>query len=401
MPPLRTELARHWTLDPRVDFLNHGSFGACPRPVLALQSELRDRLEREPCVFFLHELEARLDEARAAVAPFLGARPEDMAFVSNATQGLNAVLGSLRFQPGDELLVTNHEYNASRNALEFAARRDGAKVVVAQVPFPGTTPELVEARVLEAVTPRTKLAMLDWITSPTGFIQPIESLVPKLRERGVETLIDGAHAPGQVPVNLDALGAAYFAGNLHKWCCAPKGAAVLHVRRDLRDQVRPTSISHGASSPRKDRSRFWMEFDWTGTVDPTPWLCAPESLRFLGSLLPGGWPAVMATNHELALQAQGMLCRALGLDAPVPASMVGSMAAVALPAGPSPAKPQTTLMFPSALQEMLFKEHHIQVPVAPWPAPPARVLRVSCQLYNRPEQYERLAKLLPELVSAG
>jgi isopenicillin-N epimerase len=395
---MSADLPRHWTLDPKIDFLNHGSFGACPRPVLELQAELRARLESEPCVFFLHELEGRMDEARHAVAAFLGAQAEDMAFISNATQGLNAVLGSLRFEAGDELLVTDHEYNASRNALEFAARRDGAKVVVVQVPFPGTTPELVESRVLEQVTPRTRLAMLDWITSPTGFRQPLETLVPRLRERGVETLIDGAHAPGMIPVQLDALGAAYFAGNLHKWACAPKGAAVLHVRRDLRDRVRPTCISHGANSPRKDRSRFWMEFDWTGTVDPTPWLCAPESIRFLESLLPGGWPAVMAANREKALRARDVICRALDVPAPVPDSMLGSMAAVPLPAGPHLTEPQQTLLFPCALQQLLFKEYRIQVPIAPWPAPPARVLRVSCQLYNRPQQYERLAKLLPELI---
>ncbi|HEY8208198.1 MAG TPA: aminotransferase class V-fold PLP-dependent enzyme [Myxococcaceae bacterium] len=393
-----SDFSRHWTLDPKVDFLNHGSFGACPRPVLELQAELRARLEAEPCVFMLHELEGRMDEARQAVAAFLGAQPEDMAFVSNATQGVNAVLGSLRFQPGDELLVTNHEYNASRNALNVAAERQGAKVVVAEVPFPGTTPELVESRVLEKVTPRTKLVMLDWINSPTGFIQPIESLVPKLRERGVETLIDGAHAPGQVPVRLEALGAGYFTGNLHKWVCAPKGAAVLHVRRDLRDQVRPTSISHGANSPRKDRSRFWLEFDWTGTIDPTPWLCAPESIRFLGSLLPGGWPEVMAANREKALRARDQLCQALKISAPVPDSMVGSMAAVPLPPGKPQAEPQKTLLFPCELQQLLFREYRIQVPIAPWPAPPARALRVSCQLYNHPEQYERLAGLLPKLV---
>jgi isopenicillin-N epimerase len=398
MPPTSADLSRHWTLDPKVDFLNHGSFGACPRPVLELQSELRAKLETEPCVFFLHELEARLDDARQAVADFLGARPEDMAFVTNATQGVNAVLGSLRFQPGDELLTTNHEYNATKNALEFAARRDGAKVVVAEVPFPGATLELAVSRVMEQVTPRTRLALLDWITSPTGFLQPMEVLVPKLRERGVETLVDGAHAPGQIPVKLDALGAGYFAGNLHKWVCAPKGAAVLHVRSDLKDRIRPTTISHGANSPRKDRSRFWLEFDWTGTMDPTPWLCAKEAIRFMGSLLPGGWPVVMAANREKAIAARNRLCEALEIAAPVPDSMVGSMVAVPLPPGKPLTEPQTTLLFPCELQQLLFREHHIQVPIAPWPAPPARVLRVSCQLYNRPEQYERLAGLLAQLV---
>ena len=222
--------------------------------------------------------------------------------------------------------------------------------------------------------------------------------MPRLRERGVETLVDGAHAPGQIPVKLDALGAAYFSGNLHKWVCAPKGAAVLHVRRDLQDQVRPTTISHGANSPRKDRSRFWLEFDWPGTVDPTPWLCAKEAIRFMGTLLPGGWPEVMASNREKSLRARDRLCRALKIEAPVPDSMMVAMAAVPLPSGKPLAQPQTSLLYPDELQQLLFREYHIQVPIAPWPAPPARMLRVSCQLYNRAEQYERLADLLPQLL---
>jgi len=393
-----SDLSRLWPLDPAIDFLNHGSFGSCPRHILQVQAELRARMEAEPIVFLIHELEQRLDESRQAVAAFLGAKAEDLVFVSNATQGINAVLRSLRFQPGDELLTTNHEYNASKNVLEFAAQRDGARTVVVDVPFPGTTPELVESRILEAVTPRTRLALVDWITSPTGLRWPLESLVPKLRERGVETLIDGAHAPGMIPVELDRLGAAYFAGNLHKWVCAPKGTAVLHVRKDRQAEIRPVTISHGANSPRKDRSRFLIEFDWTGTLDPTPWLCAKECIQYMGSLLPGGWPAVMAANREKAIRAREALCRALQIPAPAPESMLGSLAAVPLPPGKPSAAPPRSPLYTDALHETLFREHHIQVPIAPWPAPPARVLRVSCQLYNRPEQYERLAKLLPQLV---
>jgi isopenicillin-N epimerase len=390
------DFATLWPLDPKVDFLNHGSFGSCPKHVLELQAELRARLEAEPVVFLIRELERRLDEAREAVAAFLGARPQDLVFVTNATEGVNAVLRSLRFQPGDELLTTSHEYNASRNALEFAAERNGARMVVADIPFPGTTPELVESLVMEKVTPRTKLALLDWITSPTGLVLPLKSLVSRLRERGVETLVDGAHAPGHVPTDLHALGAAYFAGNLHKWLCAPKAAAVLHVRADKQAEIRPTSISHGANSPRKDRSRFLLEFDWTGTRDPTPALCAPECIRYIGSLLPGGWPEVMANNRAKALAARQALCQALGIPAPAPESMMGSLAAVPLPDsggnGPRP------LFSGDEVQETLLREHRIQVPVFPWPAPPRRVLRISAQLYNRPEQYQRLAKLLPPLV---
>jgi len=332
------------------------------------------------------------------VATFLGARPEDLAFVSNATQGINCVLRSIRFQPGDELITTNHEYNASKNVLDFAAQRDGARVVVVDVPFAGLTPERAEAVVLEKVTPRTRLALLDWVTSPTALRMPMESLVPRLRERGVETLVDGAHAPGMIPTQLDQLGAAYFAGNLHKWVCAPKGAAVLHVRHDKQAEIRPTSISHGANSVRKDRPRYWLEFDWMGTIDPTPWLCAGESIRYMGSLLPGGWPEVMASNRAKALEAQAVLCRALDIPPPVPQSMLGSMASVPLPLSTHTPPPQRTLVQVDPLQERLYREHRLQLPVMPWPMPPDRVLRVSCQLYNEAEQYHRLAAVLPRLL---
>jgi isopenicillin-N epimerase len=387
-----------WLLSPEVDFLNHGSFGACPRHVLDLQAQLRAELEREPVRFMLRELEARLDAAREAVAAFVGSAPEHLAFVSCATQGVNTVLRSLRFDPGDELLVTSHEYGASRNALLFAAERSGATVVTAEVPFPLRSPEEVEAAVLQRVTPRTRLALVDHITSQTGLIFPVESLVPKLRERGVLTLVDGAHAPGMVPLALDRLGADFYTANLHKWLCVPKSAGILYVRKELQPQVRPLSISHGASSPRQDRSRFWLEMDWVGTHDPTPYLTAPEAIRHLGSLLPGGWPALLASNHQKVVNGRAALCRALKIDSPAPESMLGSIASVPLPDGDGSSTPQRFVLAMDQLQATLYSDHRIEVPVIPWPAPPKRLLRISAQLYNRPEQYERLASLLPRLL---
>jgi isopenicillin-N epimerase len=213
--------AGYWALDPDVSFLNHGSFGACPRAVIEEREALYRVLERQPVEFLVRRLAERFDGARSALAVFLGADPEDLVAVANATSGVNTVLRSLSFSPGDELLTTDHAYNACRNALEHTAERWGARVVVARVPFPLESPGQVEETVLAAVTPRTRLALLDHVTSPTGLVFPIESLVPRLAERGVDTLVDGAHAPGMLPLHLGALGAAYYTGNCHKWTSRP------------------------------------------------------------------------------------------------------------------------------------------------------------------------------------
>jgi isopenicillin-N epimerase len=386
-----------WRLDPAVAFLNHGSFGACPRPVLETQQRLRDRMEREPVQFFARDLEGLLDDARGELAAFLGCPAEDLAFVPNATAAVNAVLRSLSIEPQDELLVTNHEYNASRNALEFAAARAGARVVVAEVPFPIDSPDAVVAAVMARVTPHTRLALLDHVTSQTGLVFPIERLVRALTERGVETLVDGAHAPGMLSLNISSIGAAYYTGNCHKWLCAPKGAAFLYVSRDRQAEIRPVAISHGANSPRTDRSRFLLEFNWTGTDDPTAVLCVPDAIRFMGSLLPGGWPALMTRNHKMVLGARAAICRALEIPLPCPDGMIGALAAFPLPQGPID-RPRTSL-YCDPLQDFLLRDFGIEVPVIPWPAPPERLLRVSAQIYNTPEQYERLAEALSTLVS--
>jgi isopenicillin-N epimerase len=388
---------RHWLLGERVVFLNHGSFGACPCAVLEFQTELRARLERQPVQFMGRDLEGLLDAARDALAAFVGANPEDLVFVPNATTGVNTVLRSLTFQPGDELLVTNQEYNACRNALEFSASRFGARTVVVDLPFPLASVDEVVAAVLERVTSRTKLALIDHITSQTGLVLPIARIVGELAARGVDTLVDGAHGPGMVPLDLNRLNAAYYTGNCHKWLCAPKGAAFLHVRRDKQQPIRPLTISHGANSPRADRSRFLLEFGWTGTVDPSAWLTVPEAIRFIGSLLPGGWPAVMARNRALALAGRRILCAALQLPEPTPEECIGALASVPI-ADAAPGELPSQKLHEYALQETLRLRHQIEVPVIPWPRPPKRLLRISAQLYNSVPQYDLLAKaVLQEL----
>src|SRR5574341_1089627 len=316
-----------WPLDAETAFLNHGSFGACPAVVLEVQQRLRDRMERNPVKFLRRDLEPLLDDARQELAAFLGAEPRHLAFLPNTTTGVNTILGSLPLQPGDELLTTSHAYNACRNALEFTARRAGATVVVAPVPFPVASPDAVVQAVLARATSRTKLALLDHVTSLTGLIFPIERLVRELDRQAIDTLVDGAHAPGMLPLNVTALGAAYYVGNGHKWLCAPKGAAFLHVREDRQAGLRPLVLSHGANSTRTDRSRFHLEFAWTGTDDPSAWLSLPAAVRLVGSLLPGGWPELMARNRALAIEARELVCNMLGVVPPCPDEMVGALAA--------------------------------------------------------------------------
>lgn len=394
MTGITTDLASFWTLDPGVTFLNHGSFGACPRPVLAVQQELRERMEREPVLFLDRQLEAMMGEARARLGQWLGADPDDLAFLPNATTGVNTVLRSLRFEPGDELLTTTHAYGACRNALEEEARRSGAKVVVAEVPFPIHFPEEVLGVVLERVSERTKLAMLDHVTAPTGLVFPIEDLVEALSSRGVDTLVDGAHAPGMVGINLERMQAAYYTGNCHKWLSAPKGSAFLHVRKDKQDLIRPLVISHGATSPRQDRSRFRLEFDWTGTSDPTSYLSIPAAIDFFANVLPGGWREVEQRNHQLVLEARKILREALGQAVPAPVSMLGSLASIPLPGDSDEA-----LARQDRLGSALFMQHGIEVPIFSWPGSRSRILRVSAQLYNTPQQYQKLAKAVVELLA--
>jgi len=381
-----------FALSPEVVFLNHGSFGACTRDVLQLQSELRAKLEREPVQFMLYDRPRLLDEARVRVAEFVGAAPEDLAFVPNATSGVNAVLRSMRFEPGDEILVTNQGYHACDNAVRFVAERTGARVVTVALPFPLISSEEVVLAVHGAVTKRTRLALLDHVTSPTGLVMPLERLVPGLEARGVMTLVDGAHGPGMLDLDLPALGASFYTGNLHKWCCAPKGAALLWVRPDLAGSIHAPIISHGFDSTGP-RPRLWEEFDWMGTTDPTPFLCVPAALDGLAAMSPDGWPGLREAARALTLQARDLLCQALGVDAPAPDSMLGMLAAVPLP---PPRVAPGSHFEPSPFAKALFDRHSIEAPIVPWPDGAHRLVRISAHVYNERAEYEKVAAALLE-----
>lgn len=387
-------LARHWELKPGAVFLNHGSFGACPRAILELQSKLRRQMEAEPVQFLWRRYEERLEPSRRALARFVGARPRDLVFVTNATTGVNAVLRSLHLRPGDELLTTAFDYNACRNALAQAAVETGAKLVVAPVPFPLDNAGAIAECVLDRVTRRTRLVLLDHVTSATALILPVEQLVRELEACGVDTLVDGAHAPGMLPLNLSRLRPAYYTANLHKWVCAPKGAAFLWVREDRQPRMQPAVVSHGNNTPRPGYTPFQDRFDWAGTFDPTAWMCVGPAIEWMGRLLPDGWAGVRRHNRQLVRQARRLLVERLEIEPPCPEHLLGSMATLPLP-DRFQGRPRRGKLDPE--QVTLYDRFGIEVPLVRIGKPERRYFRISAQVYNSLVQYEYLAECFGRL----
>lgn len=351
-------------------------------------------MEAEPVQFLWRQYDERLEVARNAVARFVGARPPDLVFVTNATTGVNAVMRSIKLGPGDELLTTDHDYNACHNVLIETASRARARVVAAKVPFPLQNAQQILEAIVGAVTRRTRLVLVDHVTSSTALVFPVERIVRELERRGVDTLVDGAHAPGMVPVNLNRLRPAYYTANLHKWVCAPKGAAFLWVREDKQPGIQPAVISHGNNTPRPGFSNFQDRFDWTGTFDPSAWLCAGAAIAWMGALLPGGWPAIRRANRAMVIAARRLLCDKLELAPPCPESMLGSMATLPLPHSLQ-GRPKTEKIDPE--QSRLYDEMGIEVPFFRIGQPPKRYLRLSAQLYNSLLDYGRLGTALKSL----
>lgn len=395
-----------WPLSPELTFLNHGSYGAVPRPVLERQAELRARMERDPVRFFKVDLERLTDEVRVSLARYLNCRANDLAPMPNATVALCTVLANaardLKLGPGDEVLVTDHEYMSVVNELERVCRATGAKVVKAKIPFPIEDPAEVTEAVLSAVTPRTKLAFVAHITSATSLIFPITAIVRGLMSRGVEVCVDGAHTPGQVQIDIDSLAPTYYVGSCHKWLSCPKGTGFLWVRADKQGPsagnpfgFRPLSLSSRGHKVRPDRSLYLRDFDYVGTDDYTGMLSVPAAIECLGSLLPGGWAELYRRNHELALEGRRIVLEALGDGAAAPETMIGSMATILLPE-PAEEMLSRTTEYDDPLQDALLSRHRVVAPVWRLASDNRRVLRISAQRYNTPEHYRILAKALVE-----
>lgn len=403
--PAASPLAEHWQLDPEMVYLNHGSFGATPTTVLEAQSRYRASAERELVRFYMRDLWPLLDRVRSEYATQLGGKPGDFVMLHNATHAAATVFHNLRLEPGDEILATTHGYPACLNNAQHAADRAGAKLVRTRLPFPIESDDQAIQAVLSGVTDRTRFAMIDHVTSPTGIVLPVEPIVAALRARGIETFVDGAHAPGMLDVDLDAIAPAFYTANSHKWFCAPKGSAFLYVRPEFQQGFRPLALSnHADGSPFNNpspRSFFNLEFDYMGTDDASAFLATPDAIEFMGQLVPGGWDALRQANRSLVLEARHLIAEQLGTALPAPDSMIGAIATVVLP----PHEPeraerlmQRTALYGDALQDALVENHRTQVPVWSYRDPSSgkisRFVRISAQIYNTIDQYRHLADAL-------
>jgi isopenicillin-N epimerase len=368
-------LRGEWRLDPDVAYLNHGGYGAVPNEVLAAQDAWRARIERNPTGFLSRELPALLREAAGKVAAALRAREADLVFVENATAGINAVLRSFAFEPGDEILLTGLTYPAIRKAARFAAERSGARLVEAPVPLPVTDARAMTDAVAAHLGLRTRLAIFDHIASASALVLPAAELVALAHRAGARVLIDGAHVPGQIALDLGALGADWYIGNLHKWYFAPRACGVLWASPEMQAGLHPLSISHGLGAG------FAAEFDWTGTRDFTACLAAPDGIAFHDRL---GGPVLMARNAALAGEAAALLARAWRTEIAGPPAMFAAMATVRLPVAgeATPARAQRIVRW-------LAATHRIEAAVTSDSG--ALWLRVAAQAYNERAEYERLA----------
>jgi isopenicillin-N epimerase len=379
MPALSAaELRREFLLDPEVAFLNHGSFGACPRPVFERYQAWQRELEREPVDFIARRLTDLLDEARRALAGYVGCPPAEVAFVTNATTGVNLAARSLELQPGDEVLATDLEYGACDLAWEWICRRTGASYLRAPIPVPIRDANDVVEALFGATSERTKVVFVSHVTSETGLVLPVEDIVARARALDLVTIVDGAHAPAHVPLDLTALGADFFAGNAHKWMCAPKGAGFLHVRPERQERVDAAIVSWGY----KEGNTFSERVEKQGTRDPAAWLAVPDAIRFQAER---DWDEVRDRCRRLTRDARRQLCDLVGTEALAPDSMIAQMAAVRLPRSAPD------------LSRELFARHRVEIPVG---GSEDDLLRLSVAAYTTRDEVDRLLAALARELDA-
>lgn len=374
--------------------LNNGSYGCCPEVVGAAQAELRRRLEGDPVHFFKHELEFYTDDARGALARFINAPAEDLALIPNGTVAVSTVLSNLDLQAGDEILITDHEYMATMNELNRLCAQTGAVLKIAKIPFPNVDPDEVVDAILAAVTSKTKVALMSHICSASALVLPVENIVPELRAKGIDVFLDGAHTPGQLPLDIEKLNPTWYAASCHKWLATPKGTGFIYTSKDRQHGFKPLALSCRVHELRDDRQPFLCDFDYVGTNDYTGNLVIPVAIEHMGAQLTSsdgtsGWDALYLRNHDLVVAGAQIICDAIGIKQQVPESMIGTMVGI-----PLPGQVTKGSIYDDSLWDALYLKHNIQVPVWALPGIHPRVMRVSAQLYNTIEDFEKLAGAL-------
>jgi isopenicillin-N epimerase len=375
-------LREDFLLDPSVVFLNHGSFGACPKPVFEAYQRWQLELERQPVEFLGRRIDGLLNEARAALAAYLNTERDRLVFVQNATTGVNIVARSLPLKAGDEIVTTDHEYGACDHTWGWVCEQTGARYVRAAIPLPVTTHADFVERMWAAVTPRTKVIYLSHVTSPTALIFPVQEICRRARQAGILTVIDGAHAPGQIPVDLTAIDADFYTGNLHKWLCAPKGSAFLYARPDYQAWLVPPTISWGWTPDRT----YVTAHQQQGTRDPSAYLAVPAAIQYQAE---HHWDEVRARCHALIRETRQRIAALTGLDpiAPDDAGWYMQMAAI-----PLPLQSEEWQSF----KTRLYDQHRIEAPIICWGG--KVYIRISAQGYNTREDIDRLVSALSEML---
>jgi isopenicillin-N epimerase len=382
-------LKEYFLLDSDIVFLNHGSFGATPKPVFETYQNWQLRLERQPVLFLGRELDSLLHESRIALGEYLNADADDLVYVPNATHGVNIVAHSLQLNPGDEILTTNHEYGACDYTWDFICSKTGAKYIHQSIPLPVNSEEEIVEQFWQAVTPRTKAIYVSHITSSTALRLPVEKICQRARDAGILSIIDAAHSPGQIPVDLQFLGADIVFGNCHKWMLAPKGAAFLYVRREIQSLINPLIVSWG-TNPTPDiatGSRFIDILQWTGTKDPAAALTVATAIQFMKD---HDWDKVRCQCHVLLRQAIERICDVTNFPPlyPLDSNFYSQMGIALLP------KSDLTV-----LKNRLYDEYKIEVPLIQWQD--RHFIRVSIQGYNTQGDIDALVEalkvLLPQL----
>lgn len=380
-------------LRPDVVFLNHGSFGACPRPVFEAYQQWQRELEGQPVEFLGRRFADLMCASRQALGAFVGADADDLVYVPNATTGLNVVARSLPLQPGDQVLATDHEYGALDRTWRFVCAKRQAVYVNQHIPLPIRSPEEVVETIWAGVTPRTRVLFISHITSPTALILPVAELMRRARKADILTVVDGAHVPGQIPLDLTALGADFWSGNLHKWAGGPKGSAFLYARREVQHLLEPLVVSWGWNRGDEvaglldlgdSKSRFIDEQEWQGTRDPAAFLSVPAAIQFQAD---HNWPQVRQQCHELLQEARRRIGELTGLPPICPDSpeWYAQMAAFLLPACDG-----------AALKRRLYDEYQVEVPITEWRD--RQLVRVSVQGYNTAEDIAALVRALADLL---